>query len=655
MRVVCHSSFVLIAVLCILSSSPGFSQIQQASLAASLKGTEAVSKITIGDKGVPSSIPGQYAVLPVDTLVYPEGQIVYQLEGGFIPVVVEYLQTSFATGTTFQISGVGFKDDRLELKLTSRDSGSRHLKIMLGAGWQKRMTDQDVILAVSKFLSVPSAQPNTMEADNMAAAARSQSTPVTPGISTAASSYPYTRSPQLTILPGRIAESELRIIFDIFDSEKRSARQELFAKARPLANTLSTIWYNEHKGANIPDHPRMADIDAMERRLGKTFLPGTPDDLLQMIEIIRHGAGLFWMFSPPDWSNLDDSIREAIKEEVALQSALDDSRACVVSIEEDLDRGDYGKAENDFDSLSPAPLLSHSAPVDKYLAITQDLRADLVLRSRLGKSRNESKPDLLTRIRSLEEEEVAFKNSVKVPITASFARGWITEDKESLRADLISLPAFQTEVKPFVLKHDHASSTFKQFTEQLDSASKDWEQLKRDLESAHDLVEITSDQVAMQSIRSWYGSESAESLMTKATGVASAKENEVMLMVYVGLATGDRNREQAAIQLHHQQEEARKQALIDERNNLAGAIWNKVIMITMLDEKFRLTEVMGYTIEADKQRAQLNNLIRQDHAMLTPSLWAEVDKAYQQMLPGLTVWQASHARTIIEGLRSSAR
>ena len=271
MRVVYHSSFILIAVLCILSSSPGFSQIQQASLAASLKGTEAVSKITIGDKGVPSSIPGQYAVLPVDTLVYPEGQIVYQLEGGFIPVVVEYLQTSFATGTTFQISGVGFKDDRLELKLTSRDSGSRHLKIMLGAGWQKRMTDQDVILAVSKFLSVPSAQPNTMEADNMAAAARSQSTPVTPGISTAASSYPYTRSPQLTILPGTIAESELRIIFDIFDSEKRSARQEFFTKARPLANTLSTIWYNEHKGANIPDHPRMADIDAMERRLGKTF------------------------------------------------------------------------------------------------------------------------------------------------------------------------------------------------------------------------------------------------------------------------------------------------------------------------------------------------------------------------------------------------
>jgi len=76
-------------------------------------------------------------------------------------------------------------------------------------------------------------------------------------------------------------------------------------------------------------------------------------------------------------------------------------------------------------------------------------------------------------------------------------------------------------------------------------------------------------------------------------------------------------------------------------------------MITMLDEKFTLTEVMGYTMEADKQRAQLNNLLRKDSAMLTPSLWAEVDRAYQHLLPGLTVWQASHARSIIAGLRSA--
>jgi len=35
-------------------------------------------------------------------------------------------------------------------------------------------------------------------------------------------------------------------------------------------------------------------------------------------------------------------------------------------------------------------------------------------------------------------------------------------------------------------------------------------------------------------------------------------------------------------------------------------------MITMLDEKFNLTEKMGYTMEADKQRTALNGLLRQE-------------------------------------------
>jgi hypothetical protein len=144
--------------------------------------------------------------------------------------------------------------------------------------------------------------------------------------------------------------------------------------------------------------------------------------------------------------------------------------------------------------------------------------------------------------------------------------------------------------------------------------------------------------------------------------VEAAKENETRLVVYVGLVTGAREREEAAkneriarIQQQREQEEARKQALISERNNLAGTIWNEVLMITMLDEKFELTEVMGYTIEAQKQRTQLNDLLRRDSSMLTPSLWAEVDRAYQQMLPGLTVWRATHSQSIIKELRSSAR
>jgi hypothetical protein len=98
--------------------------------------------------------------------------------------------------------------------------------------------------------------------------------------------------------------------------------------------------------------------------------------------------------------------------------------------------------------------------------------------------------------------------------------------------------------------------------------------------------------------------------------------------------------------------EARKQTLIEERRNLAETIWNKVLMITELDEQFRLKEVLGYKMEADKQRAELYSLLRHDHAMLSPSLWNDVNEAYRQILPGLTMWQASHAQSIIGALHS---
>jgi len=50
----------------------------------------------------------------------------------------------------------------------------------------------------------------------------------------------------------------------------------------------------------------------------------------------------------------------------------------------------------------------------------------------------------------------------------------------------------------------------------------------------------------MQSIQTWYGSEFTDSLMTKGARVEAAKGNETALMVYVGLATGVRERLAAA-------------------------------------------------------------------------------------------------------------
>ncbi len=88
---------------------------------SALKGVDTVSSVMIGETGAPV---GYNAPYPVNTLVYPDGQIIYRVEWAMMRGEVGQMQKSFGSGTAFQISSVDFKDDRLELKLTSRNHDS---------------------------------------------------------------------------------------------------------------------------------------------------------------------------------------------------------------------------------------------------------------------------------------------------------------------------------------------------------------------------------------------------------------------------------------------------------------------------------------------------------------------------------------------------
>jgi len=475
----------------------------------------------------------------------------------------------------------------------------------------------------------------------------------------------YVRPVQTSLIPGRISEDQLKVTFKAFVEAKQQAVKDLISQATRLSDTLRSIQsqavhfnpnplYN-----NFLTSPVVQRINELQRQLGIDLKPRDVKDIQEMNAVLRYPGSIVAEFCPGNCDEVHSAMDQAIEREKGQQDILNNGQQLVVEAEQSLDQGDLSKAEGYFQKMSSDGPLAKLGPIKQYLELNRPLHEDLASYAKLLATHNDMARSLGATIHYIATNEAALTTAANVPITASYLAKWTVEDKGSLRGKLDSLPAFQSDVKPFVCKHVHATSTDKQFVEQYDSASKDWEQLKRDLESAHDLVEITSDQAAMQSIQTWYGSEFTDSLITKGARVEAAKGNETALMVYVGLATGVRERLAAAenerlasIQRQHEQAEARKQALIDERNNLAGTIWHKVIMITMLDEKFTLTEVMGYTMEADKQRAQLNNLLRKDSAMLTPSLWAEVDRAYQHLLPGLTVWQASHARSIIAGLRS---
>ncbi len=145
----------LIGGLLLLSATAALSQVQQPTLTGTLKGVEVVSTITIGDTGAPVGYNTPY---PVNTLVYPDGQIIYRVEWGLMREQVGRMGKSFAKGTTFQITSVDFKDDRLELKLLGRNRDSGRLKVMLGAGWQTRMTNATVAQILEKYLRLPAAE-----------------------------------------------------------------------------------------------------------------------------------------------------------------------------------------------------------------------------------------------------------------------------------------------------------------------------------------------------------------------------------------------------------------------------------------------------------------------------------------------------------------
>jgi hypothetical protein len=116
----------------------------KAELENQLSGKTVVSKIVFGGRAVPPGYQGDY---PVNTLVYPEtGAVTYRVEWGVMraDVAEQQMQRHFDSGTSFRVSGIDLKDDRLELKLDSGSGGSARLKLMLGAGWQSKFDGASV-------------------------------------------------------------------------------------------------------------------------------------------------------------------------------------------------------------------------------------------------------------------------------------------------------------------------------------------------------------------------------------------------------------------------------------------------------------------------------------------------------------------------------
>jgi DnaJ domain len=168
-----YAAAMLAACVLIMAVFPGHQAMAKGKslkdqLKAALVGQVVTSRILLGNRARPRDVARQGLTIdfPVHTLVDAEtGEIAYRVED---PLWLEWAKVdpsemlrSFDPGTSFRISSVHLKDNRLEIKLKQLGGKSAEVKLLMGKGWQSRYGAAAVEASLARVFAFgqPSQQP----------------------------------------------------------------------------------------------------------------------------------------------------------------------------------------------------------------------------------------------------------------------------------------------------------------------------------------------------------------------------------------------------------------------------------------------------------------------------------------------------------------
>ena len=634
-------------VLCCCGQVSAENKALKGDLERALQGKTFVSTVVFGGKAVPRGYQTDY---PVNTVVSPEGQVMYRVEWGLMrtDVGLNEMRQRFNRGTPFRIVSIDLKDDRLELKLESGSGGSARLKLMLGAGWQSKVDAAAGVQALSQVL-VDQQQDEHAQQHSQPGGANVPATSAPPSFRTdqaRVAAVPvtalYSRLAGAAGIPGRISENDVQNVLLGVERQKQFAQDGLrrSASSFSLAFQAFKSAYSRERGSQP-----VAEIDRLQGELGNDLIPRRPEDIdaldqafgrcLYVAQLRRTGDEYGRQYGPGanspayqeaflsrDAAGARVRATQDLRAAFARKESIASAETAIIHVEQALDKGDLLVANGGFGTLSGGTT-SGLPEIAQYLAKSTNLRSDLAAYSQANATPAQTATSPVTTIHAVANEEAQLAAAVGKPLTSSYLQRRLDADKRSLREQLNALPAFHFD------RNLYTTATVDRLT-----------QLKGLLLSATDLAALMGDQTALDLTHSWYGDAMYASLNAKGKDIAEAQLLETKLENQI--ATEQRLRDQ---------EQARKQALVDKRNSLASEIVNTTLMITMLEEKFQLTQVIGYSMEASKQKTNLSNLVRTNRPLLDHAVWNEVDQAFQRVLPGLTLWQANRAESILAELR----
>ena len=448
----------------------------------------------------------------------------------------------------------------------------------------------------------------------------------------------YERPSNAPDLPGRISPAQVQaILAEVSEEGARDTSMLLSVASSTVSADMLALQSATMRYPNFASHPLMQSISSLQRQLGKRLQPKTPADVEAITGLLSRTLRIFGGSEfGPAYRHVDEESK-ALAAYKARQSAMNSAGRTIADIETTLDQGKLVAANEIYQQVVNDPFMSRFSPAQHYLSETAVLRKELSAYSEATQVPrvNPSQP-AVTQVLVFANESAKAEASNQIVLARELLSRSVAADKEVVMSRLESLAPFQYDPRLYKTQPITSENVARDMTRRLD-------ELTGKLRSASELNALLGNQDAMQKARLLFGDALEADLRRKGTSIPAAQQMAANLT--------------SAIQTHQRQvEEAeeRRRAAIEEQNALAGKIVNGALLVVMLEEKFQRTSIMGYQMEASKQRQQLRSLLQRDRSLLTPQVWRAVQSEFERLMPGLTVYQASATQSLLANLRRTS-
>jgi len=495
-----------------------------------------VSRIMLGGEATPRGLQATY---PVNTLISPSSDVVtFRVESLLIRTDVQPSEMSrrFEQGTSFRVTNIDLKDDRLELKLQSGNGGSAKLKLMLGEGWQSKVDLSAIQAQLARVFVLD-------ETQRQAEASTGTSSAPSPSSSGAGETRGYRHDSHAAKVEGRISDAELDAVMARFDQDTRRAYSSVSRDAEMLSRALIVFQRTYGSGGMSP---QARAISQLQDRLGKDLHPRSEEDVLQMVAAFKQCIRIAQLQQARDErgnlynvggdsqaveqlllsdsaAKLSNRVENDLVEARQQKVPVEEARATVIRIEQTLDSGDLVTANEQYQSLSSNMQLGNVAALQRYLQDTAAFQLDLSSYAQASELVNHRDLSTAEQLDCLAKEVELLNVSDSRPLTRNLLQVAITRDSNLAKMKLDALPSVHIDEASYRAPEGSIDSNLSNLNERLSFVKSRIADLNEKLSSVGDLRQVAAETDALATANNVLGTAYVSALQKKTEQVAIAE------------------------------------------------------------------------------------------------------------------------------------